>query len=183
MARNLTTDDVITIYELVSKLSPEWTDTFAVDDSEGAEKPKKLTIAQLKSLFTPYNGAQNDVDLGDKIIEARRGLFGNIVNNLTTDDDGYIADARQLKVLKDLVDELKGVGWTDETLFDLGLRLTTLEGTGSGSVQEQAKIAVDNHANEQMPHVIENLSTGKRYRYGIRVNEKGHPQMIYEEIV
>ena len=142
MSRNLTTDDIKTIYELVGKLSPEWTDAFAVDDSEGAEKPKKLTLAQLKALFTPYNGATNDVDLGDKIISARKGLFGNIVNNLTTTDDGYIADARQLKVLNDLITALKGVGWTDETLASLGLRLTTLEGSGTGSVQEQIQIAI-----------------------------------------
>ncbi len=142
MSRNLTTDDIKTIYELVGKLSPEWTDAFAVDDSEGAEKPKKLTLAQLKALFTPYNGATNDVDLGDKIISARKGLFENVVNNLTTDEDGYIADARQLKVLADLVDALKGVGWTDETLASLGLRLTTLEGSGTGSVQEQIQIAI-----------------------------------------
>lgn len=148
MSRNLTTDDIKTIYELVGKLSPEWTDTFAVDDSEGAEKPKKLSLEQLKALFTPYNGATNDVDLGDKIISARKGLFGNIVNNLTTTDDGYIADARQLKVLADLVDALKGVGWTDETLASLGLRLTTLEGSGTGSVQEQIQIAIEDLAGD-----------------------------------
>lgn len=230
MARYLTTDDVKTIYELVSKLSPEWTDIFAVDDSEGAEKPKKLSIAQLKALFTPYNGAENDVDLGDKIIKARKGLFENIVNNLTTTDEGYIADARQLKALKDLVDELKGVGWTDETLASLGLRLTTLEGTGSGSVQEQIEVAIDDlagagrttetvkgnaddiagiagagrtaetvkqnaddigslgnrldsHKQALMPHIFEDLSTGKRYRYGRRISADGFPQKIYEEVL
>jgi len=182
MSRNLTTDDIKTIYELVGKLSPEWTDAFAVDDSEGAEKPKKLTLAQLKALFTPYNGATNDVDLGDKIISARKGLFENVVNNLTTDEDGYIADARQLKVLNDLITALKGVGWTDENLVDHEERIVTLnaDDTTEGSVAKTVKDAV-----EPIDTRLTGLDTltyeGITYMVSRKI-ENGHLVTVYTEV-
>lgn len=42
---------------------------------------------------------------------------------------------------------------------------------------------VEAHKNSIMPHKIEDLKTGKTYRYGFQLSEDGNPQTIYEEIV
>lgn len=75
MSRVLTTDDIKAIFELIEKLTPEWTDYFAADDSEGAEPPKKIPLSALKTLLVPYNGAQNDVNLGAHDITGINAFF------------------------------------------------------------------------------------------------------------
>jgi hypothetical protein len=42
---------------------------------------------------------------------------------------------------------------------------------------------VSTHLTASMPHQVQNLQTGKTYRYGLRVTAEGQPQIIYEEVV
>lgn len=42
---------------------------------------------------------------------------------------------------------------------------------------------LESHLSAEMPHVIYNKSDGKKYRYGEIIDERGRPQIIYEEVV
>jgi len=39
------------------------------------------------------------------------------------------------------------------------------------------------HSIDNMPHQIQNLQTGKIYRYGEQISATGKPQLIYEEVI
>ena len=45
------------------------------------------------------------------------------------------------------------------------------------------KLDYTEHLNSTMPHKIENLKTGKTYRYGYQISADGIPQVISEEVV
>lgn len=45
------------------------------------------------------------------------------------------------------------------------------------------KLDYTEHLNSTMPHKIENLKTGKTYRYGYQISAEGIPQVISEEVI
>jgi hypothetical protein len=45
------------------------------------------------------------------------------------------------------------------------------------------QVGISTHLTASMPHQVQNLQTGKTYRYGLRVTAEGQPQIIYEEVV
>ena len=115
--RNLTTADISAISKLLLKEFPEWTDYLVIDDSNGEEEPKTIQLESLKQLFITYSNITNDLNLGDNQIIAAKGSFGNIINNLEVNEEGYILDARQGKVLHELIKNLiPGIIWQTQVL-------------------------------------------------------------------
>lgn len=78
MARDLTTLDVSAIHDLLELLSPAMAHEIVIDDSEGAQKPKRLSLTNLAKLFVPYNNAVNSLNLGAYDILALRGFFDSL---------------------------------------------------------------------------------------------------------
>lgn len=48
---------------------------------------------------------------------------------------------------------------------------------------DEHKLDYTEHLNSTMPHKIENLKTGKTYRYGYQISADGIPQIISEEVI
>lgn len=94
---------------------------------------------------------------------AKTQLDGSIssANGIKSQLDGSITAAGQAK---ELLDESIATGDLDSFKADYMQFKST-------------------HLTASMPHQVQNLQTGKTYRYGLRVSAEGQPQIIYEEVV
>jgi len=215
------------------------------------------------------SGASSESNIHYKISLSKLGelvvKLTEVVNNCTTSDPGYIADARQLTLLKGLYDELlakEGVAngiatlgsdglvpssqlpsyvddvleydtfddfpeegesakiyldletnltyrWSGTTYVEISPSLALGETSSTAYAGDKGKanaeaiaalqtekadqdttytkgevnILLEDHESSNMPHLFEDLQTGKTYRYGFRLSENGNPQTIYEEVV
>ena len=81
-------------------------------------------------------------------------------------------DVSALATIDDAIAALAAIKVKIEALYD------EIDNIGS-----KATVAsVNAHLGAEMPHIIEDLSTGKSYRYGYRISAEGLPQTIYEEV-
>lgn len=61
------------------------------------------------------------------------------------------------------------------------MKITELQNTGVDIV---AREQINDLADEStMPHIMTNLKTGKKYKYGYRLSADGRPQLISEEAI
>ncbi|HKM05516.1 MAG TPA: hypothetical protein VJ869_00885, partial [Sphaerochaeta sp.] len=85
-------------------------------------------------------------------------------------------DATEGSVLKSIKDEAENAKFTPTT--ESGIESVTIE----GAVNEVG-VGLDEHKSAIMPHIFQDLSTGKKYRYGFQLSAEGNPQTISEEIL
>ena len=69
-------------------------------------------------------------------------------------------------------------------LQNTGVDLTARAGVDTNSALiSQLGAEIDNHKPDNMPHILTDLQTSKRYRFGLQVSAEGNPQLIYEEVI
>jgi len=77
----------------------------------------------------------------------------------------------------DRVDNIIASSGTSSTEV-VDARLSSVNGANA-----TLKLRLDAHDNSAMPHIMNNLQNGKRYRYGYRLSATGVPQVISQEVI
>jgi hypothetical protein len=85
-------------------------------------------------------------------------------------------DATEGSVLKSIKDEAENAKFTPTT--ESGIESMTIE-----EAVNEVGVGLDEHKSAIMPHIFQDLSTGKKYRYGFQLSAEGNPQTISEEIL
>lgn len=108
---------------------------------------------------------------------AKTGLDGSISSAgvAKTQLDGSISSANGIK--SQLDGSITAAGQAKE-LLDESIATGDLDSFKADYMQFKST-----HLTASMPHQVQNLQTGKTYRYGLRVSAEGQPQIIYEEVV
>ena len=79
-------------------------------------------------------------------------------------------------VLKSIKDNAEGATFTPTP--ESGIESVTIE-----EAVNEVGVGLDEHKSAIMPHIFQDLSTGKKYRYGFQLSAEGNPQTISEEIL
>lgn len=107
----LNTDKEALIKNATAKTTPVDADTMPLSDSAASGATKKITWANIKTALKTY-------------FDTLYVALTRVANNLTTDEDGYVLDARQGKALADLISTHKEEVSTYEVLVTRDLTTT-----------------------------------------------------------
>ncbi len=145
-------------------------DGIATLDSSGLIPPSQLPPLAIVDVFPDVQSEQDMLAL-----EAQQGDIAirtdtDQVFILVTDPASTLGNWAELSVLSSLLDEVKGSGWSGETI------------KGNAEAVGALEDDFDDHKVDPMPHLLYNEKEDKKYQFGFRVNAEGHPQMVYKEV-
>lgn len=151
-----------------------------------------------------YDMPDQETEMDKKILDMLNEFIaaGNALKALV-EEDIYVRLGATIQAVEDLqlspeaevnnisdedANELTGGGETDlhkHAAIDVNITDTGgyYDSTDVEGVLQEVGSELVTHKADTMPHQVQNLQTGKTYRYGLRVTAEGQPQIIYEEVV
>lgn len=114
----------------------------------------------------------NPAELADKLFIKVGTGYQQYIDEIWEDVSAVVIE--QLIASQQLIVDAGGLYATDNVEDALQEVATNLD---------EHKLDYTEHLNSTMPHKIENLKTGKTYRYGYQISAEGIPQIKFEEVI